>query len=182
VQIDFETPMLEGSFEGVLIAKTGTEPSLRLQLFPDVGPKVLDLTATSEFIACDSEDADPFYCPLPSEERIPPSLPFLFAVTLLEHFATLDPTRVVGVRDWEEGHELELTPHSSGVEVRIFLRHDGSIAGRWFRYGRIRWRETAGNPLELEARGVHVVLETITEEIESEIDSSLFRPPPAVQP
>jgi hypothetical protein len=176
IEIDLDTPALEGHFAGILVARTGSDPAVRLQLFPEVGGKILDLAANSNRISSEStQDKEPFDCKLPVTDPIRPGLSFLFAVSLLEHFSDLDLERVTGFRAWESGYELELAPHPSGVGVRVFVNEDGSIAGREFRYRGRKWREVAGNPLRFEALGLHVNIETVEEDIETDVAAELFQ-------
>ena len=49
--VTIESPWLSGQFRAAIAVVPGPEPRVRLQLFPELGGKVLDLTATAAGVA-----------------------------------------------------------------------------------------------------------------------------------
>ncbi len=118
-----ELPQLSGVFEGVLVVRPAPYPSIRLQLYPDIGGKVLDIAANAAGVTIYTESPPRTWS---FEEGRPPRellLPVLLAVTLQEHFAPLRP-RLEGARRsapdrlHEHGWELQLSPHPLGIRTR----------------------------------------------------------------
>ena len=177
-QIEFtiDSPDLSGVFEGILVARAGSDAAVRLQLFPDVGGQVLDLAIDSDAIeALRADFEEPFHAALPPDERMEASLPLFFAVTLVEHFTPLAPQRIIGARKWEDGWEIKLQPHSSGVRVRAYVDGEGNVVRRRFKYGFLKWYQTSVDPLRVESWGVEVELDTVDEEIVDELPTDVFR-------
>ena len=114
VRLDISSPSFAGAFDGAVIARTGPSPVVRAQFFPDVGGKALDLLARTDritgYFPMTGEGID---IALPDEARL--HLISLIGVTLLEHAAPLDETRVRGRR----GTEIEAAGVAPGVTVRF---------------------------------------------------------------
>jgi hypothetical protein len=160
-----DSPWLAGEFDGVVLAREGPAPEARVQLFGDVGPKILDLVARPDrvagFFPQTREGVD---CRLPSEAAPHPLL--FLGVTLLEDFADVDEARVVGVRPDAGGLRLDLKPVVPGMRSEALRAPDGRTLERRFRwmYG-LEWRERWERPDEcsIQAKGLTLrirVLET----------------------
>jgi hypothetical protein len=150
--VDLDGRWLAGTFEAVVVARSGPDPAVRLQLFPDLGGKALDLAVRRDritgFFPATGEGID---WALPSEARAHPLL--FMGLTLLERFHPVAPGRAVGVRPGPPP-EILLRPAVEGVRVVW----DG---GRRFRWGPgIEWRET-GTPFErvaIEAKDLRIAV------------------------
>lgn len=170
--VDIDGPWLAGAFEAVVVARTGREPAVRLQLFPDLGGKALDLLVRpgriTGYFPHSGEGID---WALPSEARAHPLL--FMGITLLERFATVTPDRVLGVREGPKTpRALLLKPVVPGVRVVDVL---GRHRFRWS-LG-VEWEEE-GLPfhaLTVRAPGVRVRVEVREKETPERVDESVFR-------
>ena len=163
VRVGVESPWLHGWFEGVCLAETGARPRVRLQLFPDMGGKALDLLATPERIAG--------VLPLTGEgatHAVPepgrPTAIYCLGASLLEHHAPLTETRLRGMRPASEGHALLLAPAVPGLRVVAVVGPDGAVRRRELTLlGWVDWAETditeAG--FVLEAAGVRLQVQML---------------------
>ena len=110
---DLETAHLSGTFDVLVLARSGRRPVVRLQLLPDLGGKALDLLASPDHLTgwfpVTGEGVD---WDLPEQASAHPLL--FFAITLLERFAPVTEDRVAGVADGE----IELEPVVEGARVR----------------------------------------------------------------
>ena len=129
--MDIDSDWLAGTFEGVIIAKTGPSPVVRAQFFPDLGGKAFDLVAQPDRITGSlpllQETVD---TPLPLKGR-PHPLHFI-GITLLERFAPITEDRVLGQR--EDGWIL-LDPIVEGTRHTALWSEPGRIARRRFEWG-----------------------------------------------
>jgi hypothetical protein len=141
IHLSVDSPWLAGEFDGVVLACGGPSPMARVQLFGDLGPKMLDLLARPDRIAGyfppTREGVD---CSLPAEAAPHPLL--FFGVTLLEDFAGLREDRVLGVREDGEGWWLNLKPVVPGLHSEAHEDSNGRTIERHFRwmYG-VHWDE-----------------------------------------
>ena len=179
---NLDAPSLSGVYQGLLAVRTGRDVHLRVQLFPDLGSKFLDLSVTPSGIEGRMGD-EKLSLELPAgndaDEAPEASLPFLFAVTLQEHFTALDPERVIGVRSLWGNWQLRLAPQGFGVEVTVVLDEELRILERRYRYRGARWRELPGEPLRIAAWGVELTLATTEEDVVAELPDGLFLVPPS---
>ena len=148
--MSLDSAWLAGEFDGVVVAMRGPEgPLVRVQLFGDLGPKMLDLLARPGrvvgFFPQTSEGID---CALPEEAA--PHLLLFMGASLLERFSCWTPARILGVREGTEGWEVELRPAVRGTEVHTFHDRTGRPLKRriWWMYG-LSWDETWAGPDEL---------------------------------
>ncbi len=141
-----------------MLACEGASPKARVQLFGDVGPKVLDLLASPDrilgYFPQTHEGVD---CRLPGEAAPHPLL-FLGA-SLLEDFADVPEGRVAGVRPDPEGWWLDLKPVVPGMSSQALRAPDGRTIERRFRwmYG-VGWRERWDRRDEGEVRARGLIL------------------------
>jgi hypothetical protein len=153
-----DSPRFSGLFEAVLAARPGGAARARLQLFPDVGGKVLDLVATPRRIAGFFPPThESFEAELPLADGAPRHLLFFMGVTLLELFTPVTPGRVRGARADGGAWEVELEPAVAGGRVRAWIDPAGAVLRRAFRYGGVAWVATAdrieGGPFRMTAEG-----------------------------
>jgi len=118
VHVSLDSAWLAGEFDGVVVAMRGPEgPLVRVQLFGDLGPKMLDLLARPErivgFFPQTSEGID---CALPDEAS--PHLLLFMGASLLERYSRRTPARILGVREEPEGWLVNLRPAVSD-DLRI---------------------------------------------------------------
>jgi len=152
IRLSVDSAWLAGEFDGVVLARLGPSPKARVQLFGDVGPKVVDLLASPERILGYFPQAhEGVDCRLPGEAAPHPLL-FLGA-SLLEDFADVPEERVTGVRPDPEGWWLDLKPVVPGMSSQVLRAPDGRTIERRFRwmYG-VGWRERWDRPDEAEVR------------------------------
>ena len=94
VRVTIESDTLRGTF-GALMVIDPQGPKVRLQIFPDIGPKLLDLVATPRRFAGrlgnDRIDTSP--------DDAPRHLLVFMAFTLLEMAAPLTPDRIEEAKD-----------------------------------------------------------------------------------
>ncbi|HEV3026945.1 MAG TPA: hypothetical protein VG457_05190, partial [Planctomycetota bacterium] len=141
IHLSVDSPWLAGEFDGVVLARGGPSPTVRAQLFGDLGPKMLDLVARPDritgFFPSTREGVD---CSLPAESA--PHLLLFLGVTLLEDLADLREDRVLGVREDGKGWWLNLKPVVPGVQCEARLALDGRTVERRFRWMHgLRWGE-----------------------------------------
>jgi hypothetical protein len=141
VRLDLESASLSGAFWGVIAARTGPEPRVRAQFFPDVGGKVMDLVARPDRITgvfpMTGERLD---IALPDEARLHPLS--LIGVTLLEHCAPLSEARIGGVRAGAEGFEFRVAGVAPGVSVILEPRGERLVRTFEWKHG-VRWTESS---------------------------------------
>lgn len=140
VHLSLDSRWLAGEFDGVVVALPGRSPVARLQLFGDVGPKMIDLLARPDRVAgYFPQTREGLDVRLP-EQATPHPLLFL-GVTLLEDLADVDESRVLGVRESDPGWWLDLKPLVPGLRSEALRGPDGRLLERRFTwmYG-VSWR------------------------------------------
>ena len=181
-RLEVEGEDFAGDFTAVLVTDGAPRPSARLQLLPEVGPKVLDLVARPDALE-GSLPGEPY-----SHARgdaPPPLHPLaILACCVLEDVAPLAP-RVAGARettldDGSPGLELSVEPVLEGCEVTALVDASGAVRERRFRLGRARWREVCeGDRRAFLAPGTRWVLRDETRAPIEAPPRSLFRLSPA---
>jgi hypothetical protein len=122
-ELELRSPGLSGTFDAVC-AIDGD--GLRLQLFPDVGGKVLDVVVGNDTITADLAGT-PYVARAPLHRAAPhPAL--LLAAVVAELAAPIVPARVRGEREAHGGIELDLAPALGGGAVRATLTPGGVVA------------------------------------------------------
>ena len=162
VRIDSE--QLRGTFDGVL----ASEPAgrTRLQLFPDVGGKILDLFAGSERIVGTIPQAALRYDePLGARDELPRHVLLFIAITLLERCTPLTADRVLAVRVLRGAIlEASLAPRVHGCEVVAEIGAEGTLRARRYRYRHAAWRESlADGAVTVDAPGFRLVARMLEE-------------------
>jgi hypothetical protein len=147
--LSLDGPKLAGEFDAVLLARHGLEPAIRLQVFGDLGPKMLDLLAQPDRIAGYFPQArEGIDCAIPRQAA--PHLLAFMGATLVEHFSDLSPSRVVGVREESDGWWMRLRGKIPDLSVDAFRDRSGRVTKRRFSwmYG-VGWHEEWPSPDEL---------------------------------
>lgn len=128
------SPWMSGEFDGVILARTGDSPRVRLQLYPDVGGKILDLSA--------SRDRITGYLPQArqgSDHALPlrgrPDVILVLGILLLEHYSGRWADRASGMRESDEGWEVRLRPVARALDVFVFVGRDGRVQRRRYEWG-----------------------------------------------
>ncbi|MEX1025746.1 MAG: hypothetical protein WD226_11800 [Planctomycetota bacterium] len=174
--VRLESSRLSGTFRAILIARRGVTPAARLQLFPAVGAKVLDLAIAPDTITGMLVGAPPFEHQ--RGDSAPRHLLAFLAASLLEELAPITAGRVRGAR----GDELHLAGVLEGTRVAVEFDAAGAVARRSYALRGVRWTESidtsVGAASEREFRG-RDFLWTLREVEESELadapDAALFR-------
>lgn len=129
--IEVESPYLTGVFD---VFFTHDPDAIRLQMFPDVGGKVLDLTVRKN--AIDALMAGESYRAAAPFDAAKPHLALVLAVILAELQCPILPERVMGERFGANGFlEVKLAPVLRGGRVIAEARQDGKIHCYRFRFG-----------------------------------------------
>lgn len=122
-ELEIASPGLTGTFDGVC----GTDAAgFRVQLFPEVGGKVLDVAVGRDRIVAELPGSR--YEALAPLDRAEPHLALVLAVVFAELLAPVTAERVLGERSVAGGVELRLRPALMAGEVRVTLTPDGSVA------------------------------------------------------
>jgi hypothetical protein len=176
--LDVESESFSGRFEGVLLAARRPVPRLRIQLFPDVGPKAVDLWAAPDRIAGyfggTKEGVD---CALPGEAALHPLS--LMGATLLDHLAPLDAARLEGSRKSGEGWELATTSVVPGMSAVVGLdpvRGPVRRRFRWLHGVSWEWRREGPESASIEAPGLRVKARILEAKDLDRADPALLEP------
>jgi len=150
-----ESHELDGEFRALVALAVGP-PRARLQLLPDLGGKVLDVTARAGRVYGRHAGAAPVNARFADSA---PRHPLVFiGFTLLEHAEPLTRDRIRGSRREGDGWELDLEPAAGAGSVRVLLAPDGTVAERRYEYRRARWTEQPGPPRTIGADRFRVTL------------------------
>lgn len=123
-ELELQSPGLSGTFDAV-IARDGDD--VRLQLFPDVGGKVLDLTVGADGVTADFA-GQPYRARAPLADA-PPHLALALAAVVGELASPVAPDRIAGVRRRAGATEAQLQGGCVGLPVVAQLAPDGAITG-----------------------------------------------------
>jgi hypothetical protein len=159
---DIDGEKLSGTFDVLLLARTGPRPLVRLQLLPDLGGKALDLVASPDRLRGrfphTGEEVD---WALPDDAKAHPLL--FIAITLLERFAPVTEDRLIGA-----GPDVwELAPVVEGSSVRRAPEGWRFGWGPW-----ARWTRTAEGVV---AEGFRLKLRDLKIEPLGVLDESLLK-------
>ncbi len=124
-ELELASPGLTGVFDGVC-AVDGA--SFRVQLFPDVGGKVLDVTVGADTVS--GELPGSRYEASAPLDRAEPHLALVVAALFAELLAPVDSQRVLGERTVGDRLELQLRPALGSGSVTALLTASGAI-GRY---------------------------------------------------
>lgn len=167
VRLSVDSPWLAGEFDGVVLVRDrGGVPAVRIQLFGDVGPKMIDLSARRDRIVGYFPQArEGVDCALPREAARHPLL-FLGA-SLLERFTTKLSDHVLGVREEEDGLWVKLSPAIDGMTSAVFRDRAGSMRRHRFSWmAGVEWEEdqTADQELRITAPRMVIRVRTLDQE------------------
>ena len=147
-ELELTTPSLTGTFDAICVVEAS---SFRLQLFPDVGGKVLDLVVCENTVTADMPGSR--YEAKAPLAAAPPHLGLALAALLAELLAPVGPDRVVGERQVAgAGVEVQLRPALGSGSVSARLSAAGSIESYAIQVGWIEFVCTAAG--EIRGRGV----------------------------
>ena len=138
--IDIESPWMSGRFDGMALARFDASPAVRVQLFPDMGPKAVDLSARPDrivgYFPFQKQGVD---CSLPTEAA--PHFLLFMGATLLERYVPIR-ARLKEASRQGEGWQVELHPVVEGTEVSAFLGPDVKVYRRSYGWVRgVDWEE-----------------------------------------
>ncbi len=140
-QVELEGMLLAGVYEAVLLSSGGATPDLRLQLFPDVGGKLVDLVVGPRSVAVWIAPQG-WFLSHPRSSVGPERLMLMTWVgSLLETVTPITPGRVRGQRAVDGGYELLLEPAVPGMRVVARIDAEGRLLERAYAHGGERWRE-----------------------------------------
>ena len=156
--LDADSEALSGLFVVALAVERIPETRIRLQLFPEIGGKVLDLEVSSHALhALLPYTAEELTLDLQDDAPLPRHLAVLMGITLLEAHQPLGAARILGQRKNPGGFELLLEPRLAGVRVVALVDPDGRLLGRDYAFRGVRWTERLTDQgTEVEARRVRI--------------------------
>ena len=168
IRLSVDGDTLAGEFDGVVLVRRGENgPTVRLQLFGDLGPKTIELMSRRDrIVGYFPQTREAVDCALPGEASPHPLL--FMGATLVERFTDVTKPRVIGVRQEEGGAwGLDLRPAIDGMSVRIRRSKDGRVTMRRFSwmYGLSwteEWTEDAARAV-IEASGLSIRLQVLEE-------------------
>jgi hypothetical protein len=164
-----DSPWLAGEYEGVVLARVGGPvPTIRVQLFGDLGPKSLDVVARPDrIVGYFPQTHEGVDCSLPGE-AVPHPLLFL-GISLIEEFSELSEDRVLGIREEDGGCWLRLRSAVDGLDVVEFESKDHQRIRRRFRwiYG-VAWEQerTGVDERRITAPGVSILVKILERDSE----------------
>jgi hypothetical protein len=149
--VEIESRDLGGSFRALYAWR---DARARLQLWPDLGDKLLDCAADESAWFARRAGEGPSGRRSWSERARDPAR--FFAMTILEHATPLRAARIRGARRHGEGTwELNVAPASRSGTLRVVVDADGRWLERRFRFRGATWRE---RPDGVTARGFRMRL------------------------
>lgn len=162
-RFSLETDDLSLDGTAVAIVSTTGPPRVSMQLIPPVGTKVLDLRIGPDPQGDAVLDATWPQAgrdlTIPFDAESPAGLELFIACTLLEAVAPVQEARVTGMGRRGDGHLAALVGRAPGVTVVLEIDADGSVSGRRFARGPVRWTERrAGADRVIEGRGLRLAL------------------------
>jgi hypothetical protein len=161
-----ESPWFSGEFKSVLIESCEESPKIRLQLYPDLGSKALDLIATPKEIVGHWTFANN-----EGQSAGTARLTRIIGISLLENATALTFERVVGAQAEQDGFLLDVVPVAGGDETHVLVLIDssGAIKSRHYRDHGVSWTEQLGAVHSFEGAQVRW---TISHEIVTPIPSA----------
>lgn len=142
-EFDLASPSLTGTFDAVFVV---AEQGLRLQLFPDIGGKVLDLQVQDSAVVADMPGHH--YEARPPLDAAAPHLALVLASVFAELLAPVAPHRVLGERAGPEGRvEVLLRPALGSGRVVATVGPDGTVERYEFALGWLHFGFTAAGEL-----------------------------------
>jgi hypothetical protein len=164
---------LRGEFDALVAARAGPPARVRLQLWPDLGAKILDFEASPTRIRGAFAGMDPVNASPATAPRHPV---VFFALTLLEIASPLTPERIRGVRwDAVEGiWEARVDPVAADYDLRVWLDPSGRVVRRRYRFRRAAWTDVPGEVHRVEAKAFALAIRDIEIVRDAEIPDHVF--------
>ena len=117
-RVRLESPYLSGTYSIALIRRRGDDPAVRLQLYPELGGRVLDLSATASSFAGLIPPADVAVAWESGAGKQPRHFFTCLAASLMEEGRALSSERALGAAPGpEKTWRVQLTPAFEGLEV-----------------------------------------------------------------
>lgn len=167
---------VSGEFQGVLVAtRTGGRTKVRMQLFPDLGGKILDVLASSDRL-WGSVPGGGLELDTPLPEVAPRGFLTFVALTLLENQDPFFDVRVKGERKTSTGHEVEFESTWPGLEVIADIDSSGLLTARHYRYRNVAWHEQVESDTTrvITGDGFHMRIEKIQWEHDPDLPDAAF--------
>lgn len=172
--VDVGSPWFAGRFTAALVARTGTDPAVRLQLLPDLGGKAVDLfvspTRLRGRFPHTGEEID---WALPGDARAHPLL--FIGLTILEEFASAQG-RVTGYRQAGESHVYRIRGLVPPADVELTVNPTGISSPLYFSERRFAWKggtwtlhRTGVDAPRTQVRLSDVRLESAAPDVESQL-------------
>jgi len=129
---------LDGNFRCLIAADYGLSPRVRVQLYPDIGAKILDLVATDQeligFVADGSTRLE-----VSAGRTAPRNFLTCLALTLLEAHRLVTPSMIVGRR--EIGPVTWYRLNTGWPDHALVQTSTSDLVERQHGYGWVRWTE-----------------------------------------
>jgi hypothetical protein len=172
-RVEIDSRWISGDYEAVVVAETAPFPRARLQLFPALGGKLMDVLATPKRLA-GTIPAAGIALDWSSADGAPPRALLAFvALGLLEQVQPLTWPRARAARRDGDGWELELEPCFPGVEQWALIDGQGELRERRYRVGGASWTERFG-PHRFEGRGFRLTIDAAAAPRTADVPESAF--------
>ncbi|MEQ8766241.1 MAG: hypothetical protein RL885_20170 [Planctomycetota bacterium] len=173
VRLDSEA--ISGSFRGACVLRHLPTPAVRLQLFPEVGGKVLDLAADETGFAGYFPQAARGVSHVWDEGPAPRHVLTFMAITLLERARGSDPERALAVWPEGTGWTVELQPLHVEAQVTLDVNARGEVLAKHFELRGARWTETVSEGgTRIEGKGFVLELEIESTSPAEDLPDALF--------
>lgn len=139
--VDVSSAELSGRFTA-RVAACLAWPRARMQWFPDLGAKVLDLLVAPDQVHATIPPAGIVFAH-DGRDTAPRHLLYWMAVSLLEQLVPLTAERVVGTVVEDGRQWLVLRPLCAGTEVEALIDKDGRVCERRFLHRHVPWSVTS---------------------------------------
>lgn len=143
-RVDIVSPLVTGVFTGVIVARTRPDVRVRMQFFPDIGGKTIDLSTSSARVTGHFPQLGAGTdTTLPYDGRRDPFV--MIGVSLIEMFTPVTRDRVLASRDGPGGRWLDLKPVVEGTRIQVLVDENTGVRRRILRMPRgAWWEETLG--------------------------------------
>lgn len=146
-RLRIESSALSGTFRLALVRRRGPDPAVRLQLFPEVGGRVLDLAASATSFAGRVPQADLDVRWTKGEGKVPRHLFSFLAASLLEEGVPLDATRALGAAPGPAGTwRVQLETTFTGLDLVGTFDEHGAVEGFDYTLRDMTWSEESRRP------------------------------------
>ena len=174
-RVRIESPDLSGTFTAVLIRRNTDSPAVRLQLYPEIGGRVLDLVATPTSFEGVIPPAD-IHLAWSSEDGSPPRHLFTFlAATLVDEGFPLCAGRALGAGPGpDHTWRARLTPTFDGLDVVAVFNARGALIRKEYTLRKVKWRQLAQRPRRLIGQDFELLVLEETPSPTGPLDEALF--------